>query len=184
MDEAIKNNSKNSKIKKPKGARIQRRIASKRTKKELISADGRPYSKWQRRTRVLCILLLVYSVLEIAAGIVFVCLAQFAQFYLSDVAGGLSITINTLIFGCYNFVMALLGLRGAKDPKKIGLFFWAILINAILMSWQVASDISVGHLEMSSLITLIICMLFAVCAWNVRGQTGYFDNHPMPENNE
>lgn len=180
MDKA----STENRIKKPKGARIQKHVWSKRDKKELISADGRPYSKWQRRTRTLCMLLLVYATLEIAAGIVFVCLGQFAQFYLSDVAGGLSITLDTLVFGCYNLVMALLGLRGAKDPKKIGLFFWAILINAILMSWQVASDISVGHLEISSLITLIICMVFTVCAWNVRGQTGYFDNHPMPNNNE
>lgn len=177
MEKAVAHN----KIKKPKGARIQRSKFSRRPKKELISADGRPYSKWQRRTRTLCILLLVYASLEIAAGIVFVCLGQFAQFYLSDVAGGISITLETLVFGCYNLVMALLGLHGAKNPKKIGLFFWAILINAVLMSWQVASDISVGQLEISSLITLIICMAFAVCAWNVRGQTGYFDNHPMPE---
>ena len=178
MNKAVAHN----KIKKPKGARIQKRKLSRHPKRKLISADGKPYSKWQRRTRTLCIILLVYALLEIASGIVFVCLGQFAQFYLSDVAGGLSITLDTLIFGCYNLIMALLGLHGAKNPKKIGIFFWAVLIDAVLMSWQVASDISVGHLEISSSITFAICMAFAVCAWNVRGQTGYFDNHPMPEN--
>ena len=29
--------------------------------------------------------------------------------------------------------------------------------------------------------SLIIVLAFAACAWNVRGQTGYFDNHPHPD---
>ena len=27
-------------------------------------------------------------------------------------------------------------------------------------------------------------LAYAACAWNVRGQTGYFDNHPKPEDDE
>lgn len=149
-----------------------------------VSADGTPYSKWQTRTRILCILLLVYASAEIIVGTVFVCLGQFAHFYLSDVVQWISISANTLVFGIYNFVMALLGLRGARNPQKIGLFFWAILINAVLMSWQVASDVSLGQVEITSAITLAIVFVYAVCAWNVRGQTGYFDNHPKPEDEE
>ena len=80
-------------------------MSPKKQKKELISADGKPYSKWQRRTRALCIALLVYASIEIAGGIVFVCLDQFAHFQLSDVVDSLSITYETLIFGLYNLLL-------------------------------------------------------------------------------
>lgn len=162
-----------------KHEREQRR--ARRGSKQLISADGTPYTVWQRRTRVLCILLLIYASVEVASGIVFVCLGYGAGFWLDDVSGGLAVRLYTLLFGVYNLIIALLGLRGAKDPKKVTLFFWAVLVNVVLMSWQVASDLSLGVYEISSIITFVGMFAFAVCAWKLREQTGYFDNHPMPE---
>lgn len=169
---------------KPKRSREHRKQSKSKPKRQLVSADGTPYSLWQRRTRVLCILLLVYGCIEVASGIVFVCLGYGLGFWLGDVAGGLSIRLQTLIFGVYNLMIALLGLRGAKDPKKATPFFWTVLANVVLMAWQLASEISLHVFELSSMITFVVMFAFALCAWKLREQTGYFDNHPMPEDEQ
>lgn len=33
-------------------------------------------------------------------------------------------------------------------------------------------------------VSLAVVLVYAACAWNVRGQTGYFDNHPHPNDPE
>ncbi|MEG1098155.1 MAG: hypothetical protein RSD80_04920, partial [Raoultibacter sp.] len=74
-----------------------------------------------------------------------------------------------------------LGLRGAKNPKKIALFFWIALIDAVLTAWSLVSSISQGLIDVTAIISGAVIVVLAICAWQVRGQTGYFDNHPMPE---
>ena len=41
-----------------------------------------------------------------------------------------------------------------------------------------------GILDPASLVSLAVTFTYAACAWNVRGQTGYFDRHPHPEDEE
>ena len=41
--------------------------------KELISADGTPYTPWQKRTRYMCIGLIVWAIIEIGTRGVFNC---------------------------------------------------------------------------------------------------------------
>lgn len=149
-------------------------------KKVLISADGTPYTIWQERTRTLCLALLAWSVLELAAGIGLVSLAGLDIFHLEDFIPQLSVGPYTVASGAVNLIAACLGLWGAHNPKRITIFFWAVFLDALLSSWSTASAFSQGQLDLATTLSFIVVLLFAICAWNVRGQTGYFDNHPHP----
>ena len=74
-----------------------------------------------------------------------------------------------------------MGLWGAYNPKRITVFFWLVVLDAVLSSWSTASAVSRGQIDPATTLSLIIVLAFAACAWNVRGQTGYFDNHPHPD---
>lgn len=41
-----------------------------------------------------------------------------------------------------------------------------------------------GQVDPAMVFSLVVVLVYAACAWNVRGQTGYFDNHPKPEDDE
>lgn len=147
-------------------------------KKVRLSADGTPYTVWQARTRVLCIALAAWGVLEAGIGLGFFSASIIGVFHLQDfvpVGPGAMI-----IEGTITFLTALSGLWGAHNPRRITVFFWVTFLVALLAAWLTASMWSQGMLDLSTLVLFAIAMAFAVCAWNVRGQTGYFDNHPHP----
>ena len=69
---------------------------------------------------------------------------------------------------CLNLAIGFLGLRGARNPRKI----------TLLTAWALASSVSAGTCDLTSLVSGLFVIALAVCAWQVRGQTGYFDAHP------
>ncbi len=148
--------------------------------KQLISADGSPYSVWQRRTRFFCLIMLFWGIAEVAIGITFVILMHFLDISSIEPMEGVVLGAGTAISGVLNMIVAALGLRGARDPKKITLFFWIVLIDAVMSSWQFAGNWSLGQIHPAAVVSLIAVLVLAACAWNVRGQTGYFDHHPQP----
>lgn len=152
-----------------------------REKKILISADGAPYSVWQRRTRILCFLLIAWALFELAIGAGIIAVEWYANWRIVNIAPGVVMGGSTVFSGVFNFIVAAFGLYGAYNPKRITFFFWVILVDAVLTVWHVASNISLGLVDPSMVITLFISLVYLVCAWNVRGQTGYFDNHPKIE---
>lgn len=157
----------------------------RRKKKELFSADGSPYTPWQRRTRIMCLIMIVWAALEIAVGAGFVTLAQLGILApLIELSGHVAVGINTLINGLFNLIVGILGVRSARNPYKSAAFFWLVIINAVLMSWDFASAWSHGSVSLSAVVSLLLVLLLAACAWNVRGQTGYFDKHPYPEDEQ
>lgn len=157
----------------------------KRKKKELLSADGTPYTPWQRRTRIICILMIVWAVVEIAVGTGFITVAQLGLFApIFELMGPILVGYNTIIGGVFNLVVGLLGVRSARNPYKSAAFFWLVIVNAVLMSWDFASAWSRGMVSLSAVVSLLLVLLLAACAWNVRGQTGYFDRHPYPEDED
>lgn len=160
------------------------RSGAKKRLKVRISATGAPYSIWQYRTHYLSIALLIWGVLETASGIGIMVLSALGLFEISDVAPGVTLGVTTVLSGVLNAAVAISGIWGAYDPRKITLFFWAVFINALLNSWQSASLWSQGQMDPTTLMSLVIALAYAVCAWNVRGQTGYFDNHPHPEDSD
>lgn len=150
-------------------------------RKELISADGTPYTVWQRRTRVLCLIYFVWALVEVGVGAGFIAVRQGGIFDIAEHLSVITLGESTIISGFVSLVIALSGLWGAHNPKRITLFFWVTLLSAVLYSWYVASAWSTGQLDPVMVASLAITLIYAACAWNVRGQTGYFDNHPKPE---
>lgn len=146
-----------------------------------ISADGSPYTVWQRRTRILSLALAVWSILEIVVGAGLHTLLNLGVFDLALAVPGFTLGVSTVISGAFNLLVACSGLWGAHDPRKITVFFWAALVNAVLAAWQSASLLSLGQLDITTFISLCISLIYATCGWQVRTQTGYFDKHPYPE---
>ena len=152
--------------------------------KQRISADGSPYTAWQKRTRIFCLLTIVWAGIELAAGAGIISLRQLLPFDISWLTGQLAVGPNTLVGGLFSLAAGLLGIRSAYDPHKSALFFWLVIATTVLVVWDFASAWSMGLVSPSAL-TSLLCMLFlAACAWNIRGQTGYFDKHPVPEQGE
>lgn len=146
-----------------------------------ISADGTPYSIWQVRTRLLCLVLAGWAMIEIIAGAGFHTMNNLGLFDPASLIPGLTLGATTIISGAFNLLVAIAGLWGAHDPRRITVFFWAVLINAVLGLWQVASLLSMGQFDVTTFVSVGLTLVFAVCAWKVRAQTGYFDHHPHPE---
>lgn len=149
-------------------------------KKELISADGTPYTPWQKRTRYMCIGLIAWAIIEIGTGAGFLTAIKIGILDTSVLFPGLVFGPGTVVSGLVNLFVAICGIVGARNPKHITVFFWGVIGNTVLLSWQVASNWSLGLLDSYTVASLLISFAFAVCAWNVRGQTGYFDQHPHP----
>lgn len=152
----------------------------KRAKRPRLSADGTPYTIWQARTRILCLVLLAWSVFEVGVGAGFITLVSFGIVDLAVLLPWFTLGPSTVVSGVSNLLVSLFGLWGAHNPKRITVFFWAVFLYALLNSWQVASLWSLGQVDPASVVSLAVSLAYAVCAWNVRGQTGYFDNHPKP----
>lgn len=143
--------------------------------------DGVPMTVWQVWLRRLCLFVMFWAVAEILLGVVL------WGAYLLGVAlwGGEGSTAAEPVVGAMalfgavlNLVIGVLGVRGAKNPRKITLFFWITFIDAMLTAWALASSVSAGTCDLTSLVSGLFVIALAVCAWQVRGQTGYFDAHP------
>lgn len=162
-------------------------IAKKKTLP--VGADGKPMTTWQIWLNRLCIVLLVWAGLELVLGIVLVVAAGYIP---ADILKGLGeidsaidvysfvslLGVSAMVGAVVNIVVALLGRRGAKNPCKIAFFFWIIIIDAVITAWALASSISQGVIDPSSLVSGLFIIALAICAWQVRSQTGYFDQHP------
>ena len=148
---------------------------------KLLSADMSQFSKWQRLTFYACKVMFVVAILLSLVGIVFVVLAEFFGMKSFDLIPSIVLGGETIVAGAVGIAVAIAGITGAKDPRKITVFFWVVTLDGLLALWDLASKISQGQLNPAAVITLVILLFLVACAWNVRGQTGYFDHHPHPE---
>ena len=94
-------------------------MIKRRKKKQRISADGTPYSIWQTRTYWLCIALIAWAVLELSVGIGLFSLSILDIFHFQELVPTLSVGPATIANGVVNLVVALLGLWGAYNPKRL-----------------------------------------------------------------
>lgn len=157
-------------------------------KPALKGTDGLPMSIWQIWLRRLCFIMIAWGVIGLILGIAVIVgkdmipsdilfsLSGFIEVSPED--AWLTLGITMVISGAINLFLALLGIRGAKNPSKITLFFWIVLLDAVLTAWSLASNISIGTIDPSGFVSGIFIIAVAICAWQVRKQTGYFDNHP------
>lgn len=153
-----------------------------------IGTDGLPMSVWQIWLRRLCLVMIVWGAIELVFGFWVVLkkdfipsdiLISFSGFIeVSPEDAWMTLGVTMIVSAVINVALAFLGIRGARNPRKIALFFWIVLLDAVLTAWSLASNISVGTLDPSSMVSGLFIIAVAVCAWQVRKQTGYFDNHP------
>lgn len=125
--------------------------------------------------------LVAFAALEIVVGAGLFTLSSVGIFDFAKLLPDVRVGATTITSGVINLVVALSGLWGAHNPRKITFFFWAVFVNALMSSWAVASAWSMGEYDPAALTSVLVALTYAVCAWNVRGQTGYFDNHPHPD---
>ena len=127
---------------------------------------------------------LVWALLEIAVGAGFLTIRSIGLFDPTELVPNITFGGSTVLSGVFNLIIALSGLWGAYNPRRITLFFWSAFLTALLSVWQVVSAWSMGQVDPAMVFSLVVVLAYAACAWNVRGQTGYFDNHPKPEDDE
>ena len=143
--------------------------------------DGAPMTSWQVWLRRLCLFVIAWAVAELALGAVLWGAYLLDIPILGDAAPALAeplVGAAALLGACLNLVIGFLGVRGAKNPCKITLFFWITFVDAMLTVWALASSVTSGTWDLTSLVSGLFVIALAVCAWQVRGQTGYFDVHP------
>ena len=145
--------------------------AQTRVRPAPLGADGKPMSVWQVWLKRLCVVMIVWAVLGLVADGV-----RVAGVELRDIAAAVGAT--ALVGAVFNLAIGLLGIRGAKNPYKITLFFWITLADAVLTAWAMASNLSSGIVDVTGIVSGLFIIALAVCTWQVRGQTGYFDDHP------
>lgn len=153
-----------------------------------IGADGLPMTSWQIALRRLCIVMIAWSALELVIGILLAIVPQFipVEFVqgiiemidMTSAHAWMLLGISTMIGALLNVVIAVLGVHGAENPLKITLFFWIALIDGIITAWSLMGSISNGIFDLTSILSGLFIIALAVCAWQVRKQTGYFDKHP------
>lgn len=68
------------------------------------------------------------------------------------------------------FVVGL-GYRGMRNPYKISPFFAIIFVDALLIGWDLASQISMGVFNITYIIRGVLIILTAYYAWQVKKTT-------------
>ena len=136
--------------------------ADSRAEPQSVGENGAPMTIWQVGAALWGAYLFARMVLDVEPSV----LAE-------PVVGAMA-----MAGACLNLAIGFLGLRGARNPRKITLFFWITFVDAMLTAWALASSVSAGTCDLTSLVSGLIVIALAVCAWQVRGQTGYFDAHP------
>lgn len=141
-----------------------------------IGTDGRPMTAWQVWLKRLCAVMIAWTAAQLAVvGISLVVPGIFNVAFVGlIVAPGYSAVAASAV-ALMGLIVGVLGIRGANNPSAIAPFFWIVLVDAVLTAWSLASSFSLGALDPMTALSGLFVIVLAVCAWQVRGQTGYFD---------
>ncbi|BAK44280.1 hypothetical protein [Eggerthella sp. YY7918] len=134
----------------------------------------------QKALKVISIILIVWALLGLLLGIFFAggSLLPGISEKAVDVGGGsinmaaAAMIIGVLAIFCslVYLVVAILGLRGAKNPQKIGVFFVMCIIGLVLAILAIALDIMNGVFDWTNLLDLVIIIVCTILAQNIRKQ--------------
>lgn len=139
----------------------------------------------QKALKVISIIVIILSILTIAAGVLLLLpnIAYVNAGYPSmdgadqnQIAAGAAIVmalcVIVILAGVIDLIVGILGLRGAKDPKHIGAFFIVAVIGLILAIVNVALNLFAGQTDMTtlagSIVNLILMLICVILANNVR----------------
>lgn len=82
----------------------------------------------------------------------------------------LALGLGTVIGGIVNLVIGLLGLRGAKNSRKIGAFFIMCIIGLVLGIVGLVLDIMNGALQWSDIVSVLIVVVCTGLAQSIKKQ--------------
>ena len=82
----------------------------------------------------------------------------------------LALGVGIIVGGVINLIIALFGLRGAKNPGKMGAFFALCVIGLVLGLAGVGMGIAQGTLQWTSLVSLVIVAACTVLAARIKKQ--------------
>ena len=144
----------------------------------VYNGRGRPMSGSQRALKIICILLIAWAVILIAFGAFLTFGSGFATGNIVDSQGAtvdaaamsIALGIGTVVGGVVNLIIALLGLRGAKNPRKIGAFFVLCIIGVVLGLISLGMSIAQGSFQWSSIVSLALVIVCTVLASSIKKQ--------------
>ena len=126
----------------------------------------------QKALKAISIVLLVWGVLMVFLGVFLAAGSQVPGLSAEsiDVDGtamnmataAVGFGVRTIVAGVVYAIIALLGLRGAKNPRKVGVFFVLCIIGLVLSLIGLGLGIAQGAFQWQSLIGVLI---IAVCTY-------------------
>ena len=124
----------------------------------------------QKALKVVSVLLIIYAVVMTAFVIFLVAGGSFLAGETIDVNGtaeaanvmAAALGGGTIVGGIVDLVIGLLGLRGAKNPRKVGPFFVLCIIGLVLGLVGLGMSLAQGTFDLWSLVSVVIV---AVCLY-------------------
>lgn len=134
----------------------------------------------QKALKVISILLLIWGILMLLLGVFLTAGSQVPGMSAEsmDVNGttmnmataAIGIGVGTIVAGVVYVVIALLGLRGAKNPRKIGAFFVMCIIGLIFGIAGLVLDIMNGALAWNDIVSVLIVVVCTCLAQSIKKQ--------------
>lgn len=85
-------------------------------------------------------------------------------------SAALALGVGTIVGGAINLLIGFLGLRGAKDPKKVGAFFVLCIIGLVLGVAGIVLNIVNGAFQWTNLVSVIIVAICTYLATAIKKQ--------------
>lgn len=146
----------------------------------LSTERGKTVSGSQKALKIISIILVVWSILVIALGAFLAAGSAVPGMSAETIDMGGEVTdmataalafgIGTAIGGVINLVIGLLGLRGAKNPHKIGLFFVLCIVGLVLGVVGIVMDFMQGSFQWTSLVSVVIVAVCTYLAHSIKKQ--------------
>lgn len=78
--------------------------------------------------------------------------------------------VGIIVGGVINLIIALFGLRGARNPHKVGAFFVLCVIGLILGIVGLVMNIMQGTFQWTSIVGMVLLIVCTLLASNVKKQ--------------
>lgn len=133
----------------------------------------------QKVLKVISIILIVLAAIALALGVFMV-----SGSLLPDLSGSLNVNgdvseiadvmlvlgVATVFSAVVNIVIAVLGLRGAKNPSKIGPFFVLSIIGTVWYAIGMIGSLARGMIDINTAVNLVVVVVCLVLALNIKKQ--------------
>lgn len=149
--------------------------------KDYVAERKRPtVSGSQKALKIISIILIVWSILVILLGAFLAAGSAVPGMSAESInIGGDSMAMSTaalglgigvIIGGVVDLIIGFLGLRGAKDSHKIGVFFVVCIIGLVLGVIGLVSNIMSGAFQWSNLVSVLIVAVCTYLAQSIKKQ--------------